>query len=201
MDAYYNSAGRPVIIDIYRHLFASDKDVSDRVYFTEKSIIVNYREKFEALLADIGRLASLKNFPVHAEVRIDNQGHIVPIELNPMRFGGWCATDLAHHAYQVNPYCYYFDQKEPAWDQILAGQSDNLYSLIVLDKPGDIASADIKAFDYEQLLTRFEKPLELRKIDYCEYPVFGFLFTETRPENMVELTDILQSDLKEFIRL
>ena len=78
--------------------------------------------------------------------------------------------------------------------------------MILLNKPyvsdflkQTIAAADIKAFDYEQLLTRFEKPLELRKINYGEYPVFGFLFAETRSGNMAELEYILQSDLKEFI--
>jgi hypothetical protein len=42
-------------------------------------------------------------------------------------------------------------------------------------------------------------PLELRKINYKEYPVFGFLFTKTRKENLVELERILRSDLREFI--
>ena len=70
----------------------------------------------------------------------------------------------------------------------------------MLDNASGIAAGDIKAFDYKQLLTQFEKPLELRKIDYREYPVFGFLFTETRPENMAELEAILRSDLRDFIR-
>ena len=200
IDAYYNNEGRPVIVDIYQHLFASDKDVSDRVYFTSKAIIEEYREKMQRVLADIGQLASLRNFPVHAEVRIDDAGDILPIEINPMRFGGWCATDIAHHAYQINPYQTYFEQKEPNWDQILAAKGDEIYSLIVLDNSTNVAVPDINAFDYEQLLMQFEKPLELRKIDYHEYPVFGFLFTETRFENMAELEAILRSDLKDFIR-
>jgi hypothetical protein len=49
------------------------------------------------------------------------------------------------------------------------------------------------------LLSRFEHPLELRKIDYKEYPVFGFLFAETSQANFGELERILRSDLKEFI--
>ncbi len=200
IDAYYNNEGRPVIVDIYQHLFASDKDVSDRVYFTSKAIIEEYREKMQRVLADIGQLASLRNFPVHAEVRIDDGDNVLPIEINPMRFGGWCATDIAHHAYQINPYQTYFEQKEPDWDQILAAKGDEIYSLIVLDNSTNVAAPDINAFDYEQLLMQFEKPLELRKIDYHEYPVFGFLFTETRFENMAELEAILRSDLKDFIR-
>jgi len=41
--------------------------------------------------------------------------------------------------------------------------------------------------------------LELRKIDFNKYPVFGFLFTETREDNFEELKRILDSDLSEFI--
>ena len=40
---------------------------------------------------------------------------------------------------------------------------------------------------------------EPRKIDYREYPVFGFLFTETREQNFAEIETILRSDLREFV--
>jgi hypothetical protein len=201
IDVYYDDEGRPVIVNILLHLFGSDKDVSDRVYFTSAAIIRRYRKRLKTVLADIGRLANLRHFPVHAELRLDGQGRIRPIEVNPMRFGGWCATDIAHHAYGINPYLCYFRQQAPEWDRILAGQSDRVCALLVLDKPGDVPAERIAAFDYDQLLARFEKPLELRRIDYQEYPVFGFLIVETRPENMAELEAILLSDLKEFIQL
>ena len=201
IDLYYNGEGRPVIVNILLHLFGSDKDVSDRVYVTSAEIIRRYRERLKALLADIGRLANLRNFPVHAEVRIDGRGRIRPIEVNPMRFGGWCATDIAHHAYGINPYLCYFRQQAPEWDQILAYQDDRVCALVVLDKPGDVPAERVAAFDYDHLLAHFERPLELRRIDFREYPVFGFLIVETRADNMAELEAILRSDLKEFIRL
>jgi hypothetical protein len=171
------------------------------VYVTSAEIIRRYRERLKTVLADIGRLANLRHFPVHAEVRIDDQGRIWPIEVNPMRFGGWCATDIAHHAYGLNPYLCYFRQQAPDWDRILADEDDRGCALVVLDKPGDVPTERIAAFDYDQLLARFERPLELRRIDYREYPVFGFLIVETRPDDMAELEAILRSDLKEFIRL
>ena len=49
------------------------------------------------------------------------------------------------------------------------------------------------------LIAGFEKPIELRKIDYKNYPVFGFVFVETREDNFAELKSILDSDLNEFI--
>ena len=201
VDLYYDHAGRPVILDILQHLFASDADVSDRVYITSKSIVRRNMEKLAGLLAEIGELAGLRNFPAHAEVRIDEQGNMTPIEVNPMRFGGWCATDIvALHAYGINPYESYFQGKKPDWEHLLAGPEEQIYSLIVLDAPKDVALETVERFDYEQLLAGFEKPLTLRKIDWREYPVFGFLFTETRPDNMAELEAILRSDLKEFMR-
>ncbi len=41
--------------------------------------------------------------------------------------------------------------------------------------------------------------MELRKIDHKKYLIFGFLFTETRKDNFVELKNILDSDLNEFV--
>ncbi|RKX82624.1 MAG: ATP-grasp domain-containing protein, partial [Spirochaetes bacterium] len=74
-----------------------------------------------------------------------------------------------------------------------------LYSIVVLDNSTGVAVSDIRGFDYEGLLARFRKPLELRRIDFREYPVFGFLFTETDEDNFTELKEILESDLSEFI--
>jgi len=69
----------------------------------------------------------------------------------------------------------------------------------VLDNSTGKNGSEIQSFDYEKLLAGFEKPLELRKIDYKSYPVFGFLFTETQEDNFIELKNILDSDLNEFI--
>ena len=57
----------------------------------------------------------------------------------------------------------------------------------------------ITVFDYDRVLSKFERPLDLRKIDYREYPVFGFLFVEMSEENFSEIDVILKSDLTEFI--
>ena len=94
----------------------------------------------------------------------------------------------------------FFQQTAPDWDQILSRKDEHVYSIVVLDKPSDISAASISAFDYDAVWSSFESPLELRRIDYREYPVFGFLFTKTRSNNVAELERILRSDLKEYIR-
>ncbi|KKH48771.1 ATP-grasp domain-containing protein [Methanosarcina sp. 1.H.A.2.2] len=199
VDAYFNSAGKPVVVNIFKHIFSSENDVSDRVYFTSKSVIETYREAVEDLLKEIGKLAGLKNFPLHIELRIGNDRRIQPIEVNPMRFAGWCTTDLAYFAYGINTYRYFLGQLEPDWKRILEGREGKSFCLVMLNKPVDLNLNEIKAFDYEKLLSDLEKPLELRKADHEKYGFFGYMFTETRDSNWGEIERILKSDLKEYI--
>jgi len=200
VDAYYNSIGEPVILSILKHTFSSETDVSDRVYISSKEIIESNLEEFTDFVGKIGNLAGVKNFPVHIELRRDNDGALLPIEVNPMRFGGWCTTaDISFLAYGFNPYLYYYSQKKPNWSEVLKGKEGKLFSIIVLDNSTGIDVNEITSFNYEKLLSNFERPIELRKIDYKKYPVFGFLFAETREDNFIELKNILDSDLNEFI--
>jgi len=200
VDAYFNAEGEPVILGILKHTFASDDDVSDRVYTTSKNIIESNLEEFTGFLSALGTLAGVKKFPVHIELRRNEKGRILPIEVNPMRFGGWCTTaDLTFHAFGFNPYLYFYLQKKPAWKNVLEGKEGILFSIVVLDNSTGVDGEKITSFNYDMLLDQFEKPLELRKIDFKEYPVFGFLFAETREENFAELKRILDSDLKGFI--
>ena len=202
VDAYFNSTGEPVVLNILKHIFSSDADVSDRVYTTSKKIIEKNLEEFTKFAGKIGKLAGIKNFPMHIEIRRDDSGMILPIEINPMRFGGWCTTaDISFMAYGFNPYLYYYSQQKPDWSKILKEKEGKLFSIIVLDNSTGINIDQIKSFDYDKLLSNFEKPMELRKINFREYPVFGFLFTETREENFIELKNILHSDLNEFISI
>ncbi len=199
-DAYYNEDGEPVVLGILKHMFASKNDVSDRVYFTSKKIIEENIPRFTEFLKAIGELSGVKNFPVHVEVRVDKFGKIVPIEVNPLRFGGWCTTaDMTYFTYGFNPYEYFFEAKKPDWEKILEKKEGFLYSVIVLDNSSGIDGRKIEEFDYAKLRSTFETVLEMRDVNFKEYPLFGFVFTETREENIEELEYILKSDLSEFV--
>ncbi len=199
-DAYYDNDGKPVIVNILKHIFSSSEDVSDRLYLTSKSIINEFKSRFQLFLEEVGSILKIKNIPIHVEVRI-NGDQIIPIEVNPMRFAGLCTTDIAYFAYGINPYEYFMERKTPDWDSILKGKDGKVYSVTILDKPKDINASDIKEFDFGGVLKCFEKPLEVREMDINKYPIFGYIFAETREENFVELDNILKNDLREFIKL
>ncbi len=199
-DAYFDENGNPVVLGILKHLFSSDKDVSDRVYYTSKELIKAYLPQFTQFVDELGKRADLKNFPVHIEVRVDENGKLIPIEVNPMRFGGWCTTaDLTYLATKLNPYHCFLCNVKPDWNRIFEEMDDEIYSLVILDNSTKIPSSQIVQFDYGKLLSCFCNPLELRKIDYKTYSIFGMLFTKTPKDRFIEIEEILVSDLREFV--
>ena len=199
-DAYFDSEGKPVIVNILKHVFSSSEDVSDRLYLTSKSIINEFKSQFQAFLEEVGDILKIKNIPIHVEVRVNSNG-IIPIEVNPMRFAGLCTTDVAYFAYGINPYEYFMERKKPDWESLLKHKDGKIYSVTILDKPKDIDASAIKEFDFEGVLKSFEKPLEAREMDIKKYPIFGYVFAETREENFIELDNMLKNDLREFIKL
>lgn len=201
VDAYYDETGEPIILNIMEHLFSSGADVSDRVYVTSAAIMGENLEEFTAFLRDIGRCVGTASFPIHLELRRREDGVLLPIEVNPLRFGGWCTTaDLAATAFAYNPYVCYFRGQRPDWKAILAGREEALYAIVVLDNSTGIPGGEIRGFDWDKLGSRFRRILAVRPVDYRAYPVFGFLFLECRAGDHRELDAILRSDLREFLQ-
>jgi len=202
IDCYFDHEGEPIILNIFHHIFSSKDDLSDRIYSSSKEIIESLKSKFEEFLKLISAKTDLKNFPAHIEIRIDKDGNINPIEVNPLRFGGWCSTgDLTWFAYEFNSYEYFLKGKKPDWGYILKTRKDKKYSIVVLDNSSGYGTDEIEFFDYDFLLKDFNKPLDLRKVNMKGFPIFGFLFTETSADKQAELDEILNSNLRKYIKL
>ena len=200
IDYYYDNNGDAVLLNVLHHLFSSGTDTSDRVYSTSKAIIEKYKIDLEDFLSKIGKELHLKNFPAHAEVRIDENGKINPIEVNPLRFGGFCTTaDLLGVTLGFNEYKCFCENKKPDWDTIFKGKENKTFSVIILDNNSGIIPSDILGFNYSGLAKDFEKPIVIRELDINKYPVFGFAFIESAASNKKELNDILTSDLRKYI--
>lgn len=202
VDAYFDHRGAPVILSILHHEFASAEDVGDRVYVTSRQVVEDNIDAASGFLAEVGRRTGAVNMPVHVEFRKLPGGQLFPIEVNPLRFGGWCTTaDLAWHAYGFNPYQYVMEGRVPDWPGLLAKMDGAEYGLIVLNNSTGYGPEQIASFNYNRLLAGFARPLELRRFDHRQYHFFGFLFTQTRPENRSELDSILTDDLVQYVTL
>jgi len=200
IDAYYGAQGEPVLVGVMHHLFGGENDVSDRVYLTSPGIINRHKEIFMDFLEKIGQKASLKNFSLHAEVRVDKDDKLIPVEINPLRFGAWCTSaDLMHYAFGINPYHLYINNILPDWDHISENTSEDLFGIIILDNSTGIPGNRIRSFDYNKAVGMFSNVLEFRPVDYRKYPIFGILFIQTGAGKLNEIQQVLQDDLKKLI--
>ena len=112
IDAYYDDQGQPVILNIFQHPYIDSKDVRNRIYMTSVGIMIKYMARFAVLLKQIGDRADIRNLAVHMEVRVTQEEEIVQIEVNPLRFSGWCTTDVARYAWGINVYEYFMNNKK-----------------------------------------------------------------------------------------
>lgn len=196
IDAYYDTRGKPVILDILTHRFASECDVRDRIYYTSAEIMRRYLQPFTQFLERINTKLHITDFPMHIEVRV-TEDDIIPIEFNPLRFAGSCSTDIAYFAYGINTVDCYLNQIKPDFDDIIGKKLGKIYSMILLDKGGK--ELDNDRFNYAKLYTEFEHVLDVRKVEAPEMGLFAFLFTETSIGNEQELDRALVSDFSEYL--
>jgi len=200
VDVYFDSDGKPVILNVLHHLFSSGTDVSDTTYVTSKEIIEYGIRMFTGPVTRIGRLADLRNFPLHIEMRVDGRD-IVPVEANPMRFAGFGGTDFGWYAWGINTHEYFLERKAPDWESVFAGKEDRVYSMYVAFIPGDIPVSKVRDIDYDGFAASFTKILEIRKTDWRKYRVFAFVSSETNPRTAAEIDRNLRLDLSRYVIL
>jgi hypothetical protein len=199
VDAYYDRDGIPVVMGIYHHLFSSGSDVSDRVYMTSSSIRAEVRERVIETLEHLNREKRFRVFPIHAELRISSRHGCIPIEVNPLRFGGWCTTgDLNGYAQGLGQYQAFMEQMKPNLLQDPEGQ-DDIFSVIVLDNSTGIEPHHIRSFSFDALEHRLSGVLEIRPVDHRRFNVFGFVFARTPKKQIAELYEILSDNLRDFV--
>lgn len=196
VDAYYDKNGNPVILNIFQHPFFNSKDVSDRIYLMSAEIMIKYMAKFAMLLKQIGDKNDIRNFPLHIELRVTEDERIIPIEVNPMRFAGWCTTDVSKYAWGINVYECFMNQTSPDWNEILSKASNKIFYFSMAEVPSSIDRDKIKAFEYAEWLANYSNVLEVRRINPKSHPLFAVIFGFT--DNNEEINRILQLKTKDY---
>jgi hypothetical protein len=198
IDAYYDDDNSPVVLNILEHRFNGEHDMGDRLYVTSADIIASRLAAVETFLNQLGTLLDLRGVPLHVEVRIDQNDVVRPIEVNPLRFAGWCSTDIALYAFGVNVYEYFSERKRPVWTDIYEAKKGLQFAMVIVEKRSAVAEGQM--FDYEALKSVFDSLLHIRPIDYQTKPLFAFLFLEVDENHRSELDTALTLDPQKFIR-
>lgn len=199
LDAYFDEVGAAHVLNVLRHDFAGPDDTSDRMYTTSAAVVRENEPVFEAWLTRVNALVGARNFPVHVEVRVGEDGVVRPIEFNPLRFAGLGGTDVAQHAFGFRTYEAFLTGELPDFDAAFAYAGNHVYTMSLLNPPAGVTGAE--TFDYQAFSRRFANVLELRQFDVPTFGCYGFLFIETdeSAQGAAELDFLLHSDLREFI--
>lgn len=195
-DAYFDENGQPNILNVFCHMFASEDDTSDRIYYTNREVIQTTLKRIERFLSSMGAAYHLKNFPLHFEFRLSDEG-IVPIEINPLRFAGIGTTDLGYYAYGINMYQHLFQQTAPDWDRILSSMDDHTYSFFCAELPMNVSYEDVASIHEESLKQQFEEVLEYRSTLTPDDKTFAVIFY--RSQDGAENKALMNLSLEAFI--
>ena len=197
VDAYYDEAGNPVVLNILEHLFLNAEDTSDRIYLTHRSLMASLLPSIERFLRELGELFDLRRFPFHLEVRQTAAGDLIPIEVNPMRFSGLGTTEIAQYAYGINVYEHFFKQLRPDWKALLDREDDSFYVFLCADVPTEIFRTPGLKIDDRRFAREFSEVLEYRLLDENETSTFAVVFFRT--PSLEECRKFLSMDFKQFL--
>lgn len=185
IDVYFDAAGAPVILGIYLHPFRDERDARDIVYRTSRPLVRRHRGRFERALASWNERLGLRDFAVHAEVRLTERGEVFPIELNPLRFG-LLTMDISLYAFGVNSYLHYFERTAPEWERLEAEAGEEATALIVAPLPESYREGmrvDQEAFERD-LVDRGLRIHRFQPLPYEEIPFYAAAYVGGRAETM-----------------
>jgi hypothetical protein len=186
----------PVIINIFEHPFVSGKDVSDRLYTTGKTLFDDYLTLFTEYITRLNQLLNLSNIPVHMELRVEN-GKIIPIEINPLRFAGLCLNELHTYITGKHPLSYYFLRVHPDYDNYWKGKENKTFCFTTIEKSEKTRN---KNLDIEKIKHEFSNVLELRKVENSKLNIYAFIFSEMDSSNQAEINRILHLDINYYLK-
>ena len=201
LEAYYDAQGKAHLLNVCRHDFAGDQDMSDRLYVNSPALMRELGPSFEQWLDDVNELIGARNMPVHPEVRVNDTG-IHVIEFNPLRFMGLGGTDLTFFAYGLRSCQAYLEDQAPDFEALFAGKDDACFATLMLNAPqGTPADA---TFDYEaferDLLGGEVKVMDPRRFNYQDMGQFGFYLLDVTGASPETMQRLLTDDLKDYIR-
>lgn len=197
VDAYFDENGNPAILNIYHHRFASESDTSDRLYCSSKALYDTYEQTFTDFLISTNKVIGLRNFPMHIEFRYDGK-KAIPIEINPLRFAGFCLNELQTHITGIHPVVAYFENIHISKEEMWKGRENDTYSFLVLERPAQATANAV--FDSAKFKASFSDVLEIREVKEAAVGVAATAFTRTDKAHEAELDRILTLDMMEFMK-
>ena len=196
VDMFYDSKGRPHIVNIYFHPIPKHTEYLHMIYYTSKSVFETIFEKAITFFNRLNKELQLTNVTLHSEFRFSDD--LVPIEINAMRFGGMGLGNMIYHSLQVNPYQHFIEEKSPDWKKIWQ-QHPTTNFVFFIAYNGTQINKDLQRPNLKKLESRFTKILNKSIFDYQKQLAFGTFTLEEDNDNIERLLQIDFNDYYEDI--
>jgi hypothetical protein len=200
IDMYFAADGTPVILNITHHPMPTDTHYLNTIYWTSEKLFNTWKLPLERFFNFLNsEVLKVTNFPIHAEFRIKN-GQLIPIELNPLRFGGFGLADLAYYGLGFNPYEMFFKGEVPDWDIIWKKHKGQRYCW-VLGYNGKAINPELHTPNHDHFIDfcGLDSLLHYRPIDYKKQPVFALAYLSASTQEKID--SFLCVDFNQFFSL
>jgi hypothetical protein len=196
VDTYFDENETPAILNIFHHKFMDESDTSDRLYMTSRRLFDLYEEPFMQFLTSLNKTLHLRNFPMHIEFRYDGR-KAVPIEINPLRFTGFCLNELQVFVSGQHPMVSYLRGTHVTKEEMWQGKENLTYAFTVLDLP---SGCEDKAFDEAKFRADFPYVIDVRLVPDKSSGVAATVFLCTETANETAFDPIMGLDMREYMR-
>jgi len=189
VDMFYSEKGEPVIVSLTYHPLPIRKEYHHVLYYSSHRIFQQLYPQIESFFTRLNSILNIHSFPIHAEFKLEGGKELLPIELNPLRYGGFGLADLSYYAYHQCPYFSFFQDQKYNWKTIWNDRRQNKYYAWVLAYNGtQVDTSKININNAHAKLRAFigeKPPLHYQALDYRNNPVFAIAYLAEEKEQML----------------
>jgi len=200
VDMFYSKTGDPVIVSLTYHPMPTKEQYRNVLCYIDHCIFEQLYPQIESFFIRLNSILNIQAFPIHAEFRLAGGKELLPIELNPLRYGGYGFADLSYYAYDQCPYFSFFQDHKYDWKKIWNERRRNKYYAWVLAYNGirvDTSKIDINNAHVKLRTFIGDKPLlHYQELDYRNNPVFAIAYLAEEEEH--RLTRWLDVEFQDF---
>ncbi len=194
VDMFYDDQGAPVITNICHHPLPKHREYLHVLYYTSHAFYDGLYQRFINFFTQLNRELQARSLTIHGEFK-DHSNQLIPVELNPLRFGSDGFADLPYHAFGFNPFLAFAENRKPDWKTLWKAKQDHYFGYC-LGYNG--TNVDLQHYrpDLRKFRNLFTKILTDNAMNYQQQLAFSAVYVEET--SLEKIFDLLNVDFEEF---
>ncbi len=199
VDMFYDEKGTPQILNTYYHPKPNNEAYIHMLYCSSEKIHNRIAKKVIDFFEKLNNTLQVKNYAIHGEFKL-NKDSLIPIEMNPLRFGGMGLGNMSFYTMDINSYECLLNRTAPNWEKIwnTPVHKDAVYNFMIAYN-GKSVDVNTMQPNIEKLKSKLGTVINETLFDCKKGLVFGIFTSKETEENLQELKKIDFDDFFEPI--